>query len=119
MKTETLVGIVGVVWTTCLVLFLVALICYVPKSEASELYPVTITDHEARLIDQCIGEVFDATDGMANNFIRYSAVVAATGECVFRVAYPNGSIHEFSDFMDDWVGESVIQVPPELLGYRF
>lgn len=121
MKTDSLFRIVYGVWVGMVIIFLFMLICYSPESEASDLYHVDLTEEQVTMINDCIEVVFNETAEMQNQLRRYGTTVFAVGECVFAVAYPNGTMHEYQQFLSDWAGANLVSVPPQYLSedYEF
>ena len=97
--------------TSVLLITILFLLCYVPEADAGSLYPVEIDNKQAEMIHHCIGESFSQTDNIPNNMYRYAMLVGAVGECVFSVAYPNGTIEQYQEFLSDWQGTNQVNVP--------
>lgn len=94
-----------------LIIMILLLLCYVPEADAGSLYPVEINNKQAEMIHHCIGESFSQTENIPNNMYRYAMLVGAVGECVFSVAYPNGTIEQYQEFLSDWQGSNQVNVP--------
>ena len=80
-----------------------------------------LTQEQVVLLNGCIQAVFKETDSMENQMFRYASVVGAVGECAFSVSYPNGTMSDYIQFMNDWNGMNTIEVPFQYLDpdYKF